>query len=182
MIFRRQRSEARAHDKQKSKSRESRSGENSSGKEYGNESSRKQRKQSSKRSEELKEGSSRKQRGARGEQLAALHLTHLGWEILQRNFRSAQGEIDIIAHETTATGKVLVFVEVKTRYGQTCGTPSEAVDLRKQHKLLAVAQSYLGALQAGGVEPACRFDVAEVRVDANDFSSIVLRRAFFMEE
>lgn len=124
---------------------------------------------------------SRKRLGALGEQLVTLHLTHLGWEILQRNFRSAQGEIDIIAQETTKAGSILVFVEVKTRHGQRCGTPSESVDLRKQQKLIATAQAYLGTRQAGGEEPACRFDVAEVRIDDNDFSSIVLRRALFME-
>jgi len=124
-------------------------------------------------------GDSSKQIGALGEQLVALHLIRLGWEILHRNFRCARGEIDIVAQEPTIAGKVLVFVEVKTRHGQKCGTPSEAVDLRKQQKLIATAQAYLGTLQAGGAEPACRFDIAEVHMDNNDLSSIVLRRALF---
>jgi putative endonuclease len=124
----------------------------------------------------------RKRLGTRGEQLVAQHLTRQGWRILTTNFRCVRGEIDVIAEETTDAGKVLVFIEVKTRHGQMYGTPSEAVDARKQQKLFAVAQAYLGTLQAGGEEPACRFDVAEVRVDGSDYSVIELRRAFFIGE
>ena len=128
------------------------------------------------------ENPSRKQLGTRGEQLVAQYLAGQGWRVLTTNFRCAQGEMDVIAEETTDTGKVLVFIEVKTRHGQTYGAPSEAINARKQQKLYAVAQAYLGTLQAGGEEPACRFDVAEVRIDGSDYSQIELRRAFFIGE
>ena len=124
----------------------------------------------------------RKQLGARGEQLVAKHLERLGWRVLQINFRCPQGEIDLIAEEPQADGKTLVFVEVKTRQGKSHGAPIESVDARKRRRLYSVAQVYLGILAVGGEEPSCRFDVAEVFIDASDMASITLRRASFLEE
>ena len=126
--------------------------------------------------------SNRKQLGRRGEQLVAQHLERLGWRVLQTNFRCPQGEIDIIAEETQGSDKTLVFLEVKTRSGKAHGTPVEAVDARKQRRLWNVAQAYLGAIAAGGDEPSCRFDIAEVFIDINDLASIILRRAYFAEQ
>lgn len=124
----------------------------------------------------------RKQLGMRGEQLVARHLERLGWRVLQTNFRCPQGEIDVIAEEPGADGKTLVFIEVKTRHGKAHGTPIEAVDTRKQRRMWNVAQAYLGTMDAGGEEPACRFDIAEVAIDANELASIALRRACLVEE
>ncbi len=129
-----------------------------------------------------KSADTRKKLGTRGEQLVALHLERLGWHILKLNFRCAQGEIDVIASEPSEAGDVLVFLEVKTRHGLGHGTPSEAVDARKRQRLVNAAQAYLGKLAAGGEEPACRFDVAEVFVDSRDLARVDLRRASFMEE
>ena len=126
--------------------------------------------------------SNRKQLGTRGEQLVARHLERLGWRVLQTNFRCAQGEIDVVAEEPTEDGKTLVFIEVKTRHGKAHGAPIEAVDPRKQRRLWNVAQAYLGTMDAGGEEPACRFDVAEVVIDASELASIALRRACLVEE
>ena len=129
--------------------------------------------------------SNRKQLGTRGEQLVARHLERLGWRVLQTNFRCWQGEIDVVAEEPGKDGrddKTLVFIEVKTRHGKAYGAPIEAVDPRKQRRLWNVAQAYLGTLDAGGEEPACRFDIAEVFIDVNDLASIALRRACLVEE
>ncbi len=124
----------------------------------------------------------RRKLGTRGEQIVALHLERLGWRVLKLNFRCAQGEIDVIASEPTEAGDVLVFVEVKTRHGMGHGTPSEAVDARKRQRLVNAAQAYLGTLGAGGEEPPCRFDVAEVFVGSRDLARVHVRRASFMEE
>ncbi len=69
--------------------------------------------------------------GVAGENHAAHYLQTLGYRIIQRNYRTRIGEIDIIARE----GEFLVFVEVKTRTGQNFGLPQSAVDARKQFKI-----------------------------------------------
>ena len=60
--------------------------------------------------------------GALGEKIAAEYLTGLGYVILERNFRSREGEIDIIAHKDD----FLVFIEVRTRTSTSYGTPEES--------------------------------------------------------
>src|SRR5919106_435525 len=66
--------------------------------------------------------------GRRGEDLAESVYRRLGFDIVQRNYRCRQGEIDLIARR----GRVLVFCEVKTRRTDMWGTPAEAVGFRKQ--------------------------------------------------
>ncbi len=121
-----------------------------------------------------------KQIGNQGEQTAAHHLERLGWQILARNFRCRFGEIDIIAEEATPSGKILAFVEVKTRRGKSHGTPQEAVNPRKQAKLYQIAQAYFAERNRGGEEPACRFDIVEVFLEADGLAGVVLHRAAFM--
>jgi putative endonuclease len=83
--------------------------------------------------------------GRLGESLAANYLRRKGYRILGRNYRSKIGELDLIA----AKDRTLVFVEVKTRTGTGGGQPYEAVDNRKQKKLLRLANGYLAY---GGVK------------------------------
>ncbi len=75
--------------------------------------------------------------GQQGEQLAASFLTEAGLEVLGRNWRCRQGEIDIVARD----GRSLVICEVKTRSGLRFGSPAEAVGRQKAQRLrrLAVA-------------------------------------------
>lgn len=124
-------------------------------------------------------GESRKRLGADGERLVRAYLERLGWRTLAANFRCPEGEIDLIAEETTERGVVLVFIEVKTRRGGRQGTPAEAVNARKQQKLISTAQHYLAQRNQGGEEPACRFDIAEVLVGRDGLAKIELRRASF---
>lgn len=77
--------------------------------------------------------------GRWGETLAADFLVQKGYSILERNVRTPYGELDLVARQ----GKVLVFVEVKTRSSRAFGLPEEAVTSRKQAHLLAAAQHYL---------------------------------------
>ncbi len=98
--------------------------------------------------------------GAEYEQIAADYLTENGYQIVERNFRNRFGEIDIIAKDE----EYLVFVEVKFRGSQSCGTPVEAVDFRKQRIITKVAWYYL--LTHGGNEwTPCRFDVLSIAGD-----------------
>lgn len=94
--------------------------------------------------------------GARGEALAARRLKRLGYRILERNYRCAAGEIDLIAID----GDVLVFVEVKTRSTADYADPAESVGRSKQAKLRRAARHYLGTRHAQ--ECPCRFDVVTV--------------------
>jgi len=77
--------------------------------------------------------------GALGENLVISILKEKGCAILQQNFRSRYGEIDIVAKDRGS----IVFIEVKTRRSTRYGTPEEAVDLRKQKQLRLMAAYYL---------------------------------------
>jgi putative endonuclease len=94
--------------------------------------------------------------GAYGERLAVEHLVEAGLVVLDRNWRSATGEIDIVARD----GDVLVLCEVKTRRGVGFGTPAEAVGRRKVARLRRLAAEWLA--QAGVRPREVRFDVVEV--------------------
>ncbi|MPZ25715.1 MAG: YraN family protein [Micromonosporaceae bacterium] len=94
--------------------------------------------------------------GAYGERLAARHLMEAGLVLLDRNWRSATGEIDIVARE----GDTLVLCEVKTRRSAVFGAPIEAVTRRKAARLRRLAAEWLAET---GVRPReVRFDVVEV--------------------
>jgi putative endonuclease len=94
--------------------------------------------------------------GRRGEEIAARHLRRCGYRILERNFRSAGAEIDLVAtdHET------LVFVEVKTRSSAAFGVPAEAVDARKAERIRRAAGIYLRRNHAS--QRPARFDIVAI--------------------
>jgi putative endonuclease len=79
--------------------------------------------------------------GKTGEQAAADYLQSVGFRILDRNWRSATGEIDIVAVER----QVFVVCEVKTRSGTGFGTPLEAVGRAKLRRLRRLAVEWLNA-------------------------------------
>ena len=92
--------------------------------------------------------------GSRYEEKAAAYLAEQGLTVLERNFRSRTGEIDIIARD----GACYVFCEVKYRYDEGSGDPAEAVDGRKQQILFHTAMWYMRK-QGLGEDTPCRFDV-----------------------
>ena len=94
--------------------------------------------------------------GKLGEDAAVALLKRKHYKILERNFKTEIGEIDIIAEKK----KTVVFVEVKTRKSDDFGRPSMAVNQSKQRKIEIVAVSYLKKNCL--LETACRFDVIEV--------------------
>lgn len=83
--------------------------------------------------------SDNKRKGDLGEDMAAENLEKNGYELLCRNYRKRYGEIDIIARKENR----LYFVEVKTRRGESYGSPLESITPRKQKKIYQVAQEYL---------------------------------------
>lgn len=80
----------------------------------------------------------RKDIGAFGEKLAGEYLKKRGYRILETNYRSPDGEVDIIAKE----GEYLVFVEVRTKRGRSFGTPQESITQAKAERLIKVAYYY----------------------------------------
>jgi len=96
--------------------------------------------------------------GARGEQAAALYLERVGMTVIDRNWRTARGELDIVALD----GDQLVVVEVKARTSGDTGTPEEAVAPRKQQRIARMAEAYVVANGLGGC--SVRFDVIAIRV------------------
>ena len=103
-----------------------------------------------------------KELAVRGEDASAVFLERRGHTIVERNWRCRSGEIDIISLD----GVAVVFTEVKTRSGEGCGSPEEAVDARKQSRIQALAQRYLAASQLENV--AVRFDVIAIRYLGDD--------------
>lgn len=96
-----------------------------------------------------------------GEKAVRELLEKKGYQILETNYRTRYGEIDIIA----AKDKILVFVEVKTRTSTKCGLPEEAVNYSKQRKLRSLAVAFL-SVPGHKHYFDFRFDVASVIADS----------------
>ena len=94
--------------------------------------------------------------GRAGEKRAIDFIKKKGFKILETNYKTVFGEIDIIAEEKG----ILVFIEVKTRSSDNYGNPCEAVDKRKQEKYYKTATYYLQKEKKTDAE--CRFDVIEI--------------------
>lgn len=97
--------------------------------------------------------------GREGEQLAARHLRRHRYKILYQNYRGARGgEIDLVCRDRSCDA--LVFIEVKTRTNEDRGRPLDAVDRKKQRRIIQGALSWLRLLDRP--EVPFRFDVVEV--------------------
>ena len=84
--------------------------------------------------------------GKRGENLAEQELRRHGMAILERNYRTREGEVDLIARD----GDFLVFVEVRTRREGNQGSPEESVTLAKKARLIALAEAYVAQAEWKG--------------------------------
>jgi putative endonuclease len=99
--------------------------------------------------------------GGRGEDAAAAWYRGASYVVLDRNWRCAEGEIDLVAR--SADGGVVVFCEVKTRTSGSFGSPFEAVGAAKQRRVRKLAVLWLrSARRAAGHFDHIRFDVAAV--------------------
>jgi putative endonuclease len=100
----------------------------------------------------------RKKLGQWGESLAATHLEAQGYEIVERNWRTNQGEIDLVVRG----GLELIFVEVKTRRGRDMGLPEEGLTKRKGDKLMLLVQEYVAH---HNLDVDWRIDLVAVELD-----------------
>lgn len=114
-----------------------------------------------------------RQKGARGEAAAADFLKSKQYKILNMNFRGTYGEIDIIA-EVEAK---IVFVEVKTRSSIKNGRPAEAVNNRKQQRIIGVAEEYIALSDLSNYD--FRFDVIEIMDKAGKLYYNHIENAFW---
>ena len=103
---------------------------------------------------------SRKSLGRLGEQLAAEHVERLGWRIVERNYQTRFGELDLVAVD----GHTLVFAEVKTcRLGR--GRPWDNLHERKQAQVRRIAGLWFSERHGGPRFERIRFDAIGVLVD-----------------
>jgi len=110
--------------------------------------------------------------GKRSERLAAEFLKRTGYRILETNYRSTLGEIDIIAREKGT----IVFVEVKARNTSRFGSPKGAVTPAKQRKISMAALDYLK--RSGQTEVSARFDVVAIDTASGKIDIEVVKNAF----
>jgi len=112
--------------------------------------------------------------GRTGEDRAARFLAGQGYRILERNYRTRSGEIDLIAlHQGT-----VAFVEVKTRSNDAFGAPELAVDHRKQKRMIKAALGYIRSKKLHQVP--CRFDVVAITA-AGEQKVELIQNAFEMD-
>lgn len=113
--------------------------------------------------------------GNEGESIVAAKMQKNGFTILARNFRTAIGEIDIIAQR----GNTLAFVEVKTRQHMHFDV-SEVITPTKQRKMVMVAKAFLSRYT--NPEIVCRFDVAIIEHQQGSTSITYIPNAFYGDE
>jgi putative endonuclease len=97
--------------------------------------------------------------GQSGEDAVAAWYAAAGYEVLDRNWRVREGELDLVVRGAGT----IAFCEVKTRRGEAFGTPAEAVTFHKQRRLRLLAVRWLA--EHGTAGATLRFDVAAVRPD-----------------
>ncbi len=111
--------------------------------------------------------------GAMGEAVAAKHYRAAGYVLLAANYRTRQGEIDLIAQKDNT----IVFIEVKTRTEKSIAAPREFVTKTKQMRLALAAGSFIAANPSNDAQ--YRFDVAEVYAFADGKSELsIIENAF----
>jgi len=110
--------------------------------------------------------------GKKGESIAVMHLKQNGYKIVEQNYRTKFGEIDIIAKERDT----LVFIEVKARKTSAFGRAKYAVSAAKQKKICTVALVYLKEKNLSG--SSARFDVVAVDGSGGTLQVEIIRNAF----
>ncbi|GAB4025651.1 YraN family protein [Spirosoma koreense] len=109
--------------------------------------------------------------GQRGEEEAVQFLRQQGYEIMTRNFRHQHAEIDLIAKK----GKLLLFVEVKTRTNLSYGNPEEFVSYTKAHLVMKAAEHYIFSTDW---RFDIRFDIIAVTIAGNELRIKHIEDAF----
>ena len=102
----------------------------------------------------------RQELGRRGERIAEEWLANKGWQVVERRFRSGHRDIDLVVSRRDGEGRLVAFVEVKTRASAAYGGPLGAVHWKKQREMAHAAHDWMsGRRKAGDI---FRFDVVGV--------------------
>lgn len=110
--------------------------------------------------------------GKEGELFAVDYLKKQGYKIKEQNYKTQLGEIDIIALD----GKVLAFIEVKTRKNNAYGFPFEAVNAQKQNQIIKTAKHYL--VNRKIKDNPTRFDVLSLTIRQDTYDAELIKHAF----
>ena len=110
--------------------------------------------------------------GKAGEDFAFKKIKKLGYKCVERNYRCALGEIDLIATH----GDCLVFIEIKTRKGRDTGYAKEAVTNRKMRQISKAALNYMKEHQC--YDTKSRFDVIAISINKGKPDIEVIQNAF----
>ena len=105
-----------------------------------------------------------RRKGKRGEDQACRYIEEMGGRIVERNYRTRMGEIDIVAEDRG----ILCFVEVKYRKDRSAGYPAEAVDARKQYIISRVSDHYRMRRHLSE-DRSFRFDVLSIMGDDREW-------------
>ena len=98
--------------------------------------------------------------GEKGERIAEDYLAARGWRVLDRRFRSGHRDIDLVVERIGGEGRLIAFVEVKTRVSSGYGGPLGAVHWRKQREMAHAARDWMSRQWEPG--DTFRFDVVGV--------------------
>ncbi|WP_130806940.1 YraN family protein [Senegalia massiliensis] len=106
-------------------------------------------------------------KGNIGEEKAIKYLINKNYKILEKNFTTKIGEIDIIAKDND----IVVFIEVKSRLNSKYGSPYEAVNFKKQRKIINTAKLYSKYNKL--YDTQFRFDILEYYINENKINHII---------
>ena len=107
------------------------------------------------------------EKGKLGEEIASKYIISKGGKVIEQNYRTKLGEVDLIVK---LNGE-LVFVEVKSRSNINYGYPSESVNYKKKRKITNVAKYYI--LDNSLENLSIRFDVIEIYLKEKKINHIV---------
>lgn len=107
------------------------------------------------------------EKGKLGEEIASKYIISKGGKVIEQNYRTKIGEVDLIVK----LNDELVFIEVKSRSNINYGYPSEAVNYKKKRKIINVAKYYI--LENSLENLAIRFDVIEIYLKEKKINHIV---------
>lgn len=119
--------------------------------------------------------------GLKGERVAERWLIVHGWEIAERRFRNGRRDIDLVAThpEHEGSGRIVAFVEVKTRASDDFGGPVSAVNWRKQRELSRSAKVWMSRFEKPG--DTYRFDVIGIILEPEKVRVQHVENAFLLQ-
>ena len=106
--------------------------------------------------------------GAVGEIIAEMYMKKNGYKIIQRNYETSTGEIDLIAKKND----MLVFIEVKTRTNQQYGLPEESINIARANRIRKVALCFISDPK-GNRNSDIRFDIISILADRKKLEGII---------